>query len=367
MNTLASYLFTLRDQEAPLSNDQAEHIMRLWNDLSDFDKQPTVPLPRHKSRLTKGSTTTFKLRAKNSCVPGVDSVKRAFHGSEGGVAQRPDSNRYMELLTIKLCEVYPSPVKVANKRVDRWSQVGKAYRHIKDLISMNPKIYGLTLFSINNVTLSQWYCKRTKVQDRQMLERNIRLPEPPMTSNTTLPAAQVRVPITERPPVPPDQQHKFYLPQYTVGTSGRVRKQLFIPQPYCPATPDSAFQSLPVNVLPLQPVSMQQPSGYYQSLPQPVFEQPTAARSTEWYRKQQEKKKAAGEYVRSYTQRRASRQYTCHKCMKSRDKETHTQVQGKWFCKETATESLEEFLAREKPKEKKCRKRKHPENNLEHE
>ena len=43
--------------------------------------------------------------------------------------------------------------------------------------------------------------------------------------------------------------------------------------------------------------------------------------------------------------------------MKPRDKETHTQVQGKWHCKVTATETPEEFRAKVKPKEKKCRKK----------
>ena len=64
VDKLASYLFSLRDQTAPLSNDQADYIMLLWSKLSDFEKQPTVPLPRHKTRLTKGSTTTFKMMAK---------------------------------------------------------------------------------------------------------------------------------------------------------------------------------------------------------------------------------------------------------------------------------------------------------------
>ena len=267
----------------------------------------------------------------------------------------------MELLIIKLCEAYPSPVKVGTRRIDRWNPVAKSYRHIRDLVAMNPIVQSLKLYSINNATLSQWYTKRTNVQDKQMLERNIRLPEPPISGDTPLPAAHVRVPITERPPVPPGHQHQFTMQPYTVGTSGRVRKQIFQSQMECQGLdnqmfPQNLIQSAPLHTYPLHPY-------YIQPLSQPAFSHQDAVqspvpKSTEWCRKQKERQIAAGELVRSYSQRRENPQYKCHKCMKLRDKESHTQVQGKWFCQATATESLEEFLASEKPKEKKCRKRK---------
>lgn len=119
---------------------------------------------------------------------------RCFHGAEGGIAQRPDSNRYMELLIIKLCTAYPSPIKKGSKRVDRWSQVSRAYRNIRELISNNPRVLNQThiaLFGINNATLLQWYNKRTREQERQMLEQNIRLPLPQMTADQPLIAPQV--------------------------------------------------------------------------------------------------------------------------------------------------------------------------------
>ena len=76
VEVLAEYLHSLRDQTLALSNTQADHVIRLWSKLSDYDKQPTVPSPRHRTRLTKGSITTHKMRSKQSTVPGVDSVKR---------------------------------------------------------------------------------------------------------------------------------------------------------------------------------------------------------------------------------------------------------------------------------------------------
>ena len=73
---LADYLYSLRNQDLALTHDQASHIVRLWDLLTDFDKQPTVPSPRHSLRLTKVSTSTYKSRNKQSVVPGVDTVNR---------------------------------------------------------------------------------------------------------------------------------------------------------------------------------------------------------------------------------------------------------------------------------------------------
>ena len=119
---------------------------------------------------------------------------RAFHGTEGGAAQKPDSNRYMELIIIKLCSAYPSPVKEGGKRMDRWSQIARGYKNIRELVVNSPRVMdqtGITLFAINNKTLTAWYNSRTKDQERRMLEQNIRLAEPCMTARTSLPAPKV--------------------------------------------------------------------------------------------------------------------------------------------------------------------------------
>ena len=76
---------------------------------------------------------------------------RAFHGTEGGAAQKPDSNRYMELIIIKLCSAYPSPVKEGGKRMDRWSQIARWYKNIRELALNSPWVMdqtGITLYAI---------------------------------------------------------------------------------------------------------------------------------------------------------------------------------------------------------------------------
>jgi hypothetical protein len=70
---LAEYLASLRDQSMALSNEQAAYIIRLWHNLKEYDKQPTVPRPRTQARLSQGR---FKARGKSTVVEGVDSTKR---------------------------------------------------------------------------------------------------------------------------------------------------------------------------------------------------------------------------------------------------------------------------------------------------
>ena len=91
----------------------------------------------------------------------------AFYGKENdGAAQRPDSNRYMESLIIRLCGAYTSTQKEYGRRVERWTLVTRSYRQIRKPIVDNLRVMALTkiiLFSIYNATLLQWYNKRVKV------------------------------------------------------------------------------------------------------------------------------------------------------------------------------------------------------------
>ena len=73
---LSDYLYSLKDQEPPLTKDQASHVIRLWEMLLDFDKQATTPNPRYRTRITKSSASTYKKKSPQSVVPGVDTVNR---------------------------------------------------------------------------------------------------------------------------------------------------------------------------------------------------------------------------------------------------------------------------------------------------
>ena len=65
--------------------------------------------------------------------------------------------------------------------------------------------------------------------------------------------------------------------------------------------------------------------------------------------KQKEKKKAAGQHLRENKKRRENVLYTASvRSPQTEKNKPTTQVQGRWYrwyCRETATETLEEFLA----------------------
>ena len=89
-----------------------------------------------------------------------------MRGASEGPAQKPDANRIMACLVIKLCGNYPSPQKKSGQRVERWTLITKAYRNIRRLVIECPRVMaetGLQLYNINNATLLKWYNDRVKV------------------------------------------------------------------------------------------------------------------------------------------------------------------------------------------------------------
>lgn len=68
---LSSYLVSLAS-ESSLTNQQADEIIRLWNDLSPYDRQRVNYPARHQERILTGRFA----RCKTAVTPGVDSVKR---------------------------------------------------------------------------------------------------------------------------------------------------------------------------------------------------------------------------------------------------------------------------------------------------
>ena len=80
-------------------------------------------------------------------------------GSNGGPAQWPDCNRYVEAIISKLCEKHPVRVRSKGSSVQRWSLVIKSYNQIKDKVINNVRVMAQTklqLVEINQTTLIQW-------------------------------------------------------------------------------------------------------------------------------------------------------------------------------------------------------------------
>ena len=157
---LAEYLVTLKDSSGALTHQQASQIINLWKNLSDYNRKAIAFPPRFQPQLVQGR---FKATRKSTTVvPGIESSKRSFLGQNSGPASWPDCNRYMEVVIIKLCQIYPSPVKNNGNTTLCWTLVGNAYKRIRETILNNAYVMQQTsiqLAEINHRTLIQWYVK----------------------------------------------------------------------------------------------------------------------------------------------------------------------------------------------------------------
>ena len=117
---LAEHLVTLKDLQGALTNQQVAVIIKLWQELSEYNRRPATFPRRHKDHLLQGC---FKSPKGTSTVHGTDSVKKSFLGSNAAPASKPTLNRYMEALVSKLCELYPSPVKKGSTTILRFTRV----------------------------------------------------------------------------------------------------------------------------------------------------------------------------------------------------------------------------------------------------
>ena len=153
---LAEFLVGLKDLPGALTNQRAAHIITPWKSLTEYDRKPISFPSRHQSQLVQGR---FKGTKKSTVVPGVDSTKRCFLGQNSGPASWPDCNRYMEAVIIKLCQIYPSPVKKNGNTTLRWTLIHKAYVKIREAVLNNAQVMqqtGIQLAEINQRTMIQW-------------------------------------------------------------------------------------------------------------------------------------------------------------------------------------------------------------------
>ena len=84
MDRLAAYLVTL-DTASFLTSKQTQKVVRLWNQLDEFDKRRVTYTPRFQRRLVSGR---FRRVKTQRVFPGVEFVRGAFVGP-GTPAQRP--------------------------------------------------------------------------------------------------------------------------------------------------------------------------------------------------------------------------------------------------------------------------------------
>ncbi|XP_064597431.1 uncharacterized protein LOC135463897 [Liolophura sinensis] len=120
---------------------------------------------------------------KKQVALGVTSIQRAILGPNPTRANWPDCNRYVEATIEKLVAAYPSDrrSKKTKTSTTRWNLMKNAYSCIQGLIMSNRRVMTETdiqLSSVNIKTIQQWYNKKGKEKDLQVVLQGIDLPQP---------------------------------------------------------------------------------------------------------------------------------------------------------------------------------------------
>lgn len=236
VDRLSEYLVELRGHTAlSLTNQEANTIIALWQNLDDRDKRGVVNAARHQKRLLSGR---FRVPKRPTQTPGVESTIRCVLGASSIAAQWPDCFRLVECIFIRLCTVHPSPKRKGKGALSRWSLILQDYRRIRQLVLGNSLVMGGTsvqLVEVNQNTLIQWYNNRQKKQELSVLLQGIQLPQP-------LPEAQEPLQVAKRlrtEPEQPGEQHQYKLPESTAGQA--KQRQTSVGRP--PLRPKAPAQS----------------------------------------------------------------------------------------------------------------------------
>jgi hypothetical protein len=134
-----------------LTNAEAEHIIRLYEDLSDYDKRPLVY-----SRSLKSPKGRFARSKNQSGHVGQEAMKRCFV-SAGSPSLPPSKSRVVEAICIRLFNVITGPKR--EPYVSRFTQVIQRYNEIRSRIAQSHLIgekTGLVLYQINETTVTSW-------------------------------------------------------------------------------------------------------------------------------------------------------------------------------------------------------------------
>ncbi|KAI2665218.1 Penicillin-binding protein activator LpoB [Labeo rohita] len=104
-----NYLLDLQGHTAlSLTNQEANTIIAIWQNLENRDEQQVVYAAQHQKRLLSGH-----FRSTTRCVLGASSAH----------AQWPDCCLLVETIFIRLCTIHPSPKRKWKGALSRWSLI----------------------------------------------------------------------------------------------------------------------------------------------------------------------------------------------------------------------------------------------------
>ena len=206
------------------------------------------------------------------------------------------------------------------------------YRGIQERVMNNGMVMRETqiqLPDINQATLSQWFIKRQKRREQEMLKQGLPQQTEAAASKTPLPQA-ILLP-TSLPQVNFPVPFKFILPTNTTGTA-ILRGQTPKPCPSTPILPAPVSFLLPsaerkFDHVKIQPKITQhhQSEQHDQSVHQSSQFQPKTNPKQVEIRTTQEQKASS-------SRKRSLYDMVCTKCGNKRDPANHKQYFGNWYC-----------------------------------
>jgi hypothetical protein len=311
-------------------NSEANEIERLYNRLVEYDKRPILFKPRPQ-RPSRGRFS----RKKQSGHMSVEAMKRCFL-SAGSPASSPSASRLVEAICIRLCDKITQPTrnKLPSGRlvyVSRWKAILSEYNNIRARLLNSHALLertGLTLYNINESTLTRWYKNMSRVQEVRTLLQGLSLPLTATCASESLPEACTQ---TSEPQPQPQDPHIFSDVEDTSGQA-RVRTakktsagpSTSTPHPPCSAAapgPSTSTPHLPCSAGP-GPSSPTIPPLPTQAVGSEVDVEsaPRVSRTTEWRYKKTGKR----------TDQRKT--YTCRVCSQPMMSAGHTQFRGQRYC-----------------------------------
>ncbi|KAA8578286.1 hypothetical protein FQN60_016780, partial [Etheostoma spectabile] len=153
-----------------LSDRRVDRLIVLWYQLPEHDKRRVVYPPRYRERQPKGRFKAAK--GTNTSCPGKESLQRSLLGPNSGPANWPSASRLVEAICSQLCQLHPKGTRSGGIRRDRWALVLSDYVAIRAAVLASLRLMAQTdiqLFELNQRTLSQWFSRRQKEEEKAVL------------------------------------------------------------------------------------------------------------------------------------------------------------------------------------------------------
>ncbi|XP_056120618.1 uncharacterized protein LOC130097702 [Rhinichthys klamathensis goyatoka] len=319
-----------------LSDRRVDTLIGLWHALPEPDKERVNYPSRYQDRIERGRFKSTKGKSLAGKA-GKDSLERCFLGLNSGPANWPGASRLVEAICSQLCRLHPSGTQSGGTKTSRWALILADYVSIREAVLDSPRLMAQTniqLYEQSQRTISQWYNRRQKEREKNILEQGVVFHRVPCVAAEPLSAP--RPSIISRPP-PELRPFVFTGPKdlsRQATQRGRPAQVPSLPAPQLLTTPPQ-----------------QQPCFLPGSSPDPPHLTPippprTVPRSTAFRRRKKAEAEAAAGVSGCPVKKRKQGDYKCSKCGQPKRLETgHSQYGSVSFCSATGGKTVEQWLA----------------------